>query len=168
MKYLLLFSSECITIYHHLQKGFPLANNPNFESLRILQCSLEVLPFSGGEFCASTDRTVGLPWCSNFAEMKRNQLGLRCQHRPGDQTGAFAARPAQRPALATALATAGLRPPVSSGKLSAASVRVHGRARASGSGSGGAADAWSCARTRGRCSAPMICVLEIDVKFWFE
>lgn len=45
----------------------------------------------------------------------------------------FVAGPAPRPALATVLATAGLRPLVSPGKRSAASVRDHGRARVSGS-----------------------------------
>lgn len=64
---------------------------------------------------------------------------------PSSQPVTFAARSAQRPTLATA----GLLPPVSPGKRSAASVRDHYRARASGSGR--AEDAWSCARTRELC-----------------
>lgn len=68
---------------------------------------------------------------------------------PSSQPVTFAMGPERRPALATALATVGLLPPVSPGKRSAALVRDHSRARALGSGR--AEDAWSCARTRELC-----------------
>lgn len=73
---------------------------------------------------------------------------LTTPHNPSPPV-TFVSGLARRQALATALATAGLLPPVSPGKRSAALERDLGRARASGSG--GAEDAWSCARTRGQC-----------------
>lgn len=43
------------------------------------------VPLPDREFCAAIEGKAGLPWGSNFEEMKRNQLGFKCLHELGNR-----------------------------------------------------------------------------------
>ena len=60
-----------------------VTQNPERNISFISKYKVVAVPLPDSEFCAAI--AVGLPWGSNFEEMKRNQLGFKCLHELGNR-----------------------------------------------------------------------------------
>lgn len=66
-----------------------VTRNPKRNILFISEPKALAASLPGSELCPSTEGSVGLPWCSNFLEMKRNQLDLSRWRELEEQTGVW-------------------------------------------------------------------------------